>query len=188
MPHPQRVVKEFIRNTHVLSGVVREALVPELLSAAGAGNLTFEQMNVLKLIDTHGEHTLNLLAKFLAVTSPAASVMVDKLVKLNYVSRKENPDDRREVLIAVTEHGKRLVGRFGELSNSRFTKFLHKLTEDEIAVFNLVIHRFARDLLKTSEQKTSLCLQCGAFDTGGCLIPDIKGICHYLPAAKDLMK
>ena len=188
MTHPKKQVQEFIRNTYVLSGVVREALLPELLSAAGAENLTFEKMNVLKVIDSHGAHTLNLLAKFLAVTPPAASVMIDKLVKLNYVSRAENPHDRREVLITVTPSGHKLVKQFEETSRKRFHSILHNLSGEDVAVFNRVVHRFARALLRTTERKTSLCLQCGAFETGGCLIPDIKGICHYLPAAKEILK
>lgn len=184
MSHKKQAAREFVRNTHVFASVVSHAVVPELLSKAGAEDLTYEQLNVLKLIGTHGAHTLKMLAKFLAVTPPAASVMVDKLVNLGFVGRNENPEDRREVLISVTARGRRVVGRFQEHSEKRFSEFLSDLSDEEITVFNRVVHQFTRTMLKSAGPQISLCLQCGAFESGGCLIPDIEGICHYLPAMK----
>jgi DNA-binding MarR family transcriptional regulator len=182
MRHRREVLHEFIRSAHVLAGVIREGLLPELLAAAGAGRLTIEQLNVLRLIDRHGVHTLNLLAKFLAITPPAACVMVDKLTSLGLVSRSENPDDRREVLIGLTARGRRLVQRYRKLEERRFAELLDDLTSDDAAVFTRVAHRLARETLRTAPSPVSLCLQCGAFDSGGCLIPDLKGVCAYLPA------
>ena len=188
MSHKKQAAREFIRNTHVFAGVVSQAVVPELLSRAGAEDLTYEQLNVLKLIRTHGAHTLKMLAGFLAVTPPAASVMVDKLVNLGFVARTGNPEDRREILISITARGRRIVERFQELSEKRFSEFLSDLSDEEVTVFNRVVHRFTRTMLKSAGPQISLCLQCGAFESGGCLIPDIEGICHYLPAGKGNQK
>ena len=40
--------------------------------------------------------------------------MVDKLVTAGYVTRRDNPDNRREVQLALTSSGRRLVERVTE--------------------------------------------------------------------------
>ncbi|MGA8980184.1 MAG: MarR family transcriptional regulator [Pedococcus sp.] len=74
------------------------------------GTVTLTQFRALVVLEGHGPTRLNQLADRLGVTSSSALRTVDRLIKAGFVSREENDTDRREVRIALTEPGSRLVG------------------------------------------------------------------------------
>ncbi len=71
--------------------------------------VTITQFRTLVVLEGHGDTRLNQLAERLAVTPSTALRMVDRLITAHLVTRQENKADRREVLIALTPEGARLV-------------------------------------------------------------------------------
>lgn len=71
--------------------------------------VTIAQFRVLVVLETHGRTTLVQLATRLGVNASTAQRQVDRLVREGLVDRRENPDDRREVVIALTPQGAALV-------------------------------------------------------------------------------
>jgi DNA-binding MarR family transcriptional regulator len=71
--------------------------------------VTITQFRTLVVLEGHGDTRLNQLAERLAVTPSTALRMVDRLITAHLVTREENKADRREVLIALTHEGARLV-------------------------------------------------------------------------------
>jgi DNA-binding MarR family transcriptional regulator len=77
--------------------------------AAAEERVTLPQFRLLVLLDAHGETNLVTLADRLVVNSSTALRMVDRLVDGGFVSRRVNPDSRREVLLQLTKTGLQLV-------------------------------------------------------------------------------
>jgi DNA-binding MarR family transcriptional regulator len=77
--------------------------------AAAEQRVTLPQFRLLVLLDGHGETNLVTLADRLAVNSSTALRMVDRLADRALISRRVNPDSRREVLLQLTEVGQRIV-------------------------------------------------------------------------------
>ena len=71
--------------------------------------VTITQFRTLVVLEGHGDTRLNQLAERLGVTPSTALRMVDRLIAAQLVTREENKADRREVLIALTHEGARLV-------------------------------------------------------------------------------
>jgi DNA-binding MarR family transcriptional regulator len=71
--------------------------------------VTITQFRTLVVLEGHGDTRLNQLAERLGVTPSTALRMVDRLITAHLVTREENKADRREVLIALTNEGARLV-------------------------------------------------------------------------------
>ena len=71
--------------------------------------VTITQFRTLVVLEGHGDTRLNQLAERLGVTPSTALRMVDRLIAAHLVTREENKADRREVLIALTREGARLV-------------------------------------------------------------------------------
>jgi DNA-binding MarR family transcriptional regulator len=71
--------------------------------------VTITQFRTLVVLEGHGDTRLNQLAERLGVTPSTALRMVDRLITADLVTRQENKADRREVLIALTPQGARLV-------------------------------------------------------------------------------
>jgi DNA-binding MarR family transcriptional regulator len=77
--------------------------------AAAEQPVTLPQFRLLILLDGHGEANLVTLADQLAVNSSTALRMVDRLSDRGLISRRVNPDSRREVLLRLTDVGQRIV-------------------------------------------------------------------------------
>lgn len=77
--------------------------------AAAEQPVTLPQFRLLILLDGHGETNLVTLADRLAVNSSTALRMVGRLSGRGLISRRVNPDSRREVLLQLTEPGQRIV-------------------------------------------------------------------------------
>ncbi len=105
------------------SGSVDE-LVTALLTASRAlvgvsarsldaveGAVTLTQFRTLVVLDGHGPSRLNQLAERLEVGASTALRMVDRLIAAGLVVRRENEQDRREVVIELTAEGRDVVRR-----------------------------------------------------------------------------
>ena len=77
--------------------------------AAAEERVTLPQFRLLLLLDGHGETNLVTLADRLLVNPSTALRMVDRLANRGLISRRVNPDSRREVLLRLTGPGQRIV-------------------------------------------------------------------------------
>lgn len=77
--------------------------------AAAEERVTLPQFRLLVLLASHGETNLVTLADRLVVNPSTALRMVDRLVDGGFVSRRVNPDSRRETLLRLTSAGRQIV-------------------------------------------------------------------------------
>lgn len=81
-------------------------------SLAGVEDVvTVTQFRTLVVMEAHGELNLNGLAALLDVTPSTALRMIDRLLVADLVTRRDNPGNRREVLLGLTQQGKRIVAK-----------------------------------------------------------------------------
>jgi DNA-binding MarR family transcriptional regulator len=96
--------------------------------AAAHGRVTLPQFRMLVLLAEHDEVNLVTLAERLAVNSSTAFRMVDRLVDRDLVSRRVNPDSRREVLLRLTEPGRGIVDRVIAQRREEIAAIVTKMT------------------------------------------------------------
>lgn len=68
------------------------------------GELTQSQLETIRVVRKKGPMGLNDLAGALDISSPSASVMVERLVEKGILIRAHNPQDRRKVLVSISKH------------------------------------------------------------------------------------
>ena len=83
---------------------------------------TLSQMQTIKVLGDHDTLKMTALAKKLSITTGTLTVQVDKLVKAGVIERCAQQNDRRSVLIKLTENGLALCQSYTERHN--------KLTQD----------------------------------------------------------
>jgi MarR family transcriptional regulator, organic hydroperoxide resistance regulator len=66
--------------------------------------LSTKQQVILELLRVNNR-TVNEIAHFLSITASAASQLISKLEKQEYVKREINPDNRREIIVQLGEKG-----------------------------------------------------------------------------------
>lgn len=73
--------------------------------------VTVTQFRTLVVLSAHGSTPLVRLASRLGVNASTAQRSVDRLVAAGLVDRRENEQDRREVVLEVSRAGRRLVAQ-----------------------------------------------------------------------------
>jgi len=92
-----------------------------------AHSLTVSQLNMLSAIRQHGGTTIKKLATALQVSAPSASAMVDRLVEIGALTREQNPDDRREVIVSMSSEAAQVIERIEEQILEGIAELLEKI-------------------------------------------------------------
>jgi len=101
-------------NAHEALKMWREALVASV--RRDAPDLTARQMAVLLTVYTMDPpHTVRGLANALNVSKPAITRALDRLGKHDFIRRRKDEADKRNVLIQRTIKGSVYLSEFGEL-------------------------------------------------------------------------
>ncbi len=97
-------------------------------------SLTIAQLKSLFFIDSEGSTNFRKLAAALRVTPSNVTGIIDRLVEQGLVSRLENPEDRRELLLQTTEKGEVLLGKLRERRVSYLTRILDRMSLQELSI------------------------------------------------------
>jgi DNA-binding MarR family transcriptional regulator len=72
-------------------------------------SVTITQFRTLVVLGNQPNLSLNQLADQLGVNASTAMRMINRLLKAELVTRHDNPDDRREIVLALTAAGREIV-------------------------------------------------------------------------------
>jgi MarR family transcriptional regulator, organic hydroperoxide resistance regulator len=128
-PHPlQRLLERYVRSSvHEMHALLRHY------------DLTMPQMGALHALHAAGAQSVSALAAELGLSLPAASHLVERLVGRGYLTRDEDPDDRRQKRVALAPAGRQLVGDVRERASASLEALLEPVPSD-------LRERFLRDL------------------------------------------
>ena len=111
-------------------------------------NLTIAQLKSLFFIAAREKTNFKKLAEALNVTPPNVTGIIDRLVEQGLVSRTENPEDRRIMLLQITEKGRELLNNLREKRVNAMTKILGHLTIEQLAIQKQAVV----DLIRAAER------------------------------------
>lgn len=97
---------------------------------------TAAQASALSTLIDHGPLRIGELADRESIRMPTATALVDGLARNGLAERQQDPDDRRAVLVGLTDHGRRVLRGVGERRDDVLTRALAALTEDERAALD----------------------------------------------------
>lgn len=104
--------------------------------------LTMAQLKSLFFINNQGSTNSGKLAAALGVTPTNVTGIIDRLVKQGLVSRTEDVQDRRMLLLQATGRGEELVAKLRERRRGYLSEVLARFSVDELATlaqgFNLL--------------------------------------------------
>ena len=94
-------------------------------------NLSLPQLNALVHLSHNKDCNISGMGIEFGVTNAAMSQLLDKLVQQGFVYRKEDPQDRRNKILVITEEGRNLASE-GMLEIQKwFSRLMATLTEEE---------------------------------------------------------
>jgi DNA-binding MarR family transcriptional regulator len=128
----------------------REALLTELEDALmRAGRrlghlskqaLTPTQFMVLRWLHDQGQMTMGDVADAVGITLAGATGLVDRLVHAGLVVRERSEEDRRMVIIRLTEAGRATLEQAHRQRVQQFRALTRSLTDDDLRAFIRILH------------------------------------------------
>ncbi|WP_314587324.1 MarR family winged helix-turn-helix transcriptional regulator [Paenibacillus terrigena] len=95
-------------------------------------NVPHTHFMALEILELEGPQRATVLANTLAITSGGVTVMTDKLVKNELVKRVMQEDDRRVVMLEITEKGRAVLFELQEQRTIMIDNLMKDLTEYEV--------------------------------------------------------
>lgn len=108
-------------------------LARRLRAERAVDSMSDGQFAVLAALKVHGPHTLSELAERERVTAPSMNRTVNCLQDSGYVTRAPVDDDRRKVLVELTESGRTVVEETVRRRDAWLESALGELTDAERA-------------------------------------------------------
>ena len=94
-------------------------------------DLTLTQLRALFAIELRAPASVGALADSLGLSLASASALVDRLVRAELVRRRDDPLDRRRVLVSLSATGAALVQRFEAGKRAGFRREIAAMTRRE---------------------------------------------------------
>lgn len=126
--------KDLIRKITELQQQLAGVMRPQVSDVWMEMNLTVPQLKSLFFIAREGRSANSRkLAAALGVTPANVTSTVDRLVQQGLVSRTENPEDRRVLLLKATPEGEALLANLSEMATNHMSKLLERMGVNELA-------------------------------------------------------
>jgi len=126
----------------------------KLIRTEGYQDLTNNDMHVLQAIGTGEARNMSAVARTLNITVGSLTTSIKGLVRKKYVQRRHSERDRRQVLVSLTEKGKRAYKRHEDLQRQMSLAILKKLDKEELQVLIKTmdaVSKFSRDYTEDKE-------------------------------------
>lgn len=96
--------------------------------------MSVPQFRTLAFLDRNPGASLSDLAEHLGVTRATASANTERLVQRDFVHRRDDPKERRRVVLNLTEAGKVHLEECRAQTRERISELLNSLTEEQIVL------------------------------------------------------
>jgi len=132
---------------HIFSSVAR------VEAGAHCPDLSMAQFNLLMAVQGAGEITGSELAGQLGVSPPSVSVMVDRLVGRGLLVRKRSSDDRRKVVLRMSDEASTHFARIEEQVLASFVELVQEVGAETAEKWVQVLQQVERVLGRRSDVK-----------------------------------
>lgn len=105
--------------------------------------VTVPQLRVMMMIATRGAMNLAAVADALQVNPSNASRLVDRLLRVGLVDRREAPTDRRNIALTLTADGQALVDGVIRHRRNAIRRALRQMTPERRDLLATVLEDFA---------------------------------------------
>jgi len=94
-------------------------------------NLSISEIHVLEAIGLEEARNMSSVARDLNITIGTLTIAINNLLRKGYVIRQRSEEDRRIVLISLTEKGKEAFRHHAEFHEEMINTTISKLSEEE---------------------------------------------------------
>jgi DNA-binding MarR family transcriptional regulator len=128
-----------------LLSLVERTLTGSLEEALRSCGSSLDQWRILSLLADRGGSPMNVVADRVLILAPKLSKLVDRMVAANLVLRRQDHEDRRRVLIVISERGRRALGEWDEVTAGA-RRQVRELLGADVEQFTALLRRLQNGL------------------------------------------
>lgn len=164
------LMNDFLGSAQIFALAMGQVIEEELWREAADNQLTVSQLNLLKLINLPGGHTISEVAAFMGVSKAAASKAADRLARRMLLRRAEGEDDRRTIYLSITSGGTRLLEAYNAATRRKLAEVFGQFSRAELQQVVELLDRLSTHIVNQSARPEDLCVQCGIHYRETCLV------------------
>jgi len=130
---------------------------------ASATGMTPSQLLVLQEVERRSETTPTIVASTLQFGQATVTNIVDRLTAAGYLTRQRGEDDRRKMLLRVTDEGRAILDKAPDLLQSRFRDRFGALPAWEQAMILAALEKMS-ELLDATDIDAAPLIDAGVID------------------------
>ena len=157
---------------HVLEAAAVEDAVDEKYSAS--------KVQILRLLGQRGSQTATQVARFLSVSKPAVSQIVNTMVRGRLVVRRPAKKDRREVGLELTKKGRDAYAAIRQRQRHFVRNTLRQVAGHNPDQWAELLRELSGALARADSSFKQHCMQCGAHADGSCVLSGGDAHCSFL--------
>ena len=131
---PRREEAELRKDAEKLTDILttlQRCFLMNLSRELSRGNVSFPQYFLMGFLAQQKFLTMSEIAQKMGHTTAAATGLVDRLENLGYAHRSHGCEDRRKIMVEITESGLALVGKIREDMVDGVVKMMGHMSVDE---------------------------------------------------------
>lgn len=128
----------------------------------------------LQYVYLHGPSPIRQIAAGLEMSLSGASQLVERLVKKNLVTRRDNEQDRRLTSVELTAEGEEHVRSTRQKRSEWFDAILEGMPHSQRKAFREGLEGFLRVALANEDNVDRACVRCGIEHTAFCVVSKVK--------------
>jgi DNA-binding MarR family transcriptional regulator len=113
----------------------------EYLRKLGIDDVTPNEVKVLYIIGISNTKSMSEIADALKVTRGTLSITVDSLVKKGYVIRTRNKQDRRVIILYLTEKAIGIIKQYGKFFENLLLTLANDIEKEKLFVFEEIFEK-----------------------------------------------
>lgn len=134
--------------------MVKRTLGAEMKKKRSSLDVTIHQFRAMNVISRNQGVSLSLVSEHMGATISTASKLIDGLVERGYVQRRTAEDDRRRLILQLTDEGDQALEKVHLEAISRLAEKLSCLSSGECAMVKVAMDML-RSALGNSDERAS---------------------------------
>lgn len=179
-PLPVRTVDGVLKATLVFSRAVSHVLETCAVEAAVTHRLSSSKVQVLRLLGQRGAQRSTQVARFLGVSKPAVTQIIDTMVDSRLVVRRTAKSDRRMVRLELTKKGREAFRAMQQQQRHYVRVALRQLPAVDPDRWSATLSEMSAMLANADDCFKHHCLQCGAHADSTCVLTGGDAKCLFL--------
>lgn len=170
---------QLLKTLLLLSRMTDQVLETSAVQTAVRQPLSASKVQILRLLGTRGGKTATQTARFLGVSKPAVTQIVDAMIRAKLLTRRVAKVDRREVLLQLTKDGRNAHQAIRRRQRELIRLTILRSKDRNAKNWSDTLWTIANALSQADRTFQHFCLQCEAHSDGRCILNGDSVPCPY---------